>query len=458
MIATTAKLTATPDIRKSSAYLLENARDAGDLSCYFHPLSEAGNFGTRFQMAFQAYAIAAIGERTPAYRRPTADALATLIQRMFLPEIWAYWLIRGKSLDPVGPHNVMYSGHLGQMIGQYERFSCDGRFDRPFLLDDGRESRHEHTHATVAGALSNQMRNNECHGVTCEPGMIYASCNHHAAIATLLYDNVHHESLSESVPAWLSWMERRMAKPIGGVLNVAHITTYNKTLPISFRIMDAWGLAFLNPYGPELFRRYYPKFRRTILRDGDLARVRALPPNELLEIADGPLNTAFAYVAAKEAGDAEMSDALAEYARRKLDWTPGGSTKACWSAKRRMMVSALFALGEAIEASGMLEAMRPRPDGFFDLPELLSVEGGEVESAGWDAEGNLSVTIADVGGEVRVECARVEADRLKTKRGTVKAIQRNNENLVAHFENSGSVEFLWTRRGGLTTGEIDGAK
>lgn len=458
MIATTASAGLSPELRASARYLIENAQDVKDLSSYYRPMSEAGNFGTRFQMAFQAYAIAAVGERIPAFRRPTARALGVLVERMLLPEIWKYWLVRGDSLDPVGPHNVMYSGHLGQMIGLYERFASDGRFDRPFRLDDGARSSHEHTHATVAGALARQMRENDCHGVTCEPGFIYASCNHHAAIATILHDNVHGAGLASSVPQWLDWMSRRMLKPLGGIFNVAHISSYDRTIPISFRIMDAWGMAFLNPYGPGVFRRLYPRWRKTISRSDGRAWIRALPPNELFEIADSDLNTAFAYVAAKEAGDDEIAGALERQAEERLGWARGGNVKACWNARRRMMVSSLFALGEAVGPDGMLHAIRPRRPDFFALPELIQVENAEVEAAHWDQDGNLLVRLADVRGVVRVECARVEADRLSCQQGTVKAIQREDENSVALFESNGYVEFRWTRRGGLTTGDFDGTQ
>lgn len=446
--------------RASARYLLQNASPDGEVWPYYRPLSEAGNFGTRFQMAFQAYAISALGERTPAYRTPTANALATLIERMFEPAIWRYWLLRGESLDPVGPHNVMYSGHLGQMIGCYERFRDDGRFDRPFLLDDGKASRHEHTHATVARSLASQMRSNECRGVTCEPGFIYVGCNHHSAIATLLYDNVHAEDLASPVEGWLHWMERRMLRPFGGVMNVAHITTYDRTIPISFRIMDAWGMAFLNAYGPDLFARMYPRWRRTVKRSGGRAWVQALPPNELLEIADAPLNTAFGYVAAREAGDAELASELEAFAVEKLDWSEGGASKACWSAKRRMMVSSLFSLGEALDVGDLRKSLSPRPAGFFDLPELVAVEGAEVEVAAWNENGDLVLRLADAGGEVRVECARVEPDRLTCLGGTVGDIQQSHGNMVARIAASGSVDIQWTRRGGLNTGGVrwDAAK
>src|SRR5438105_784136 len=129
---------------------------------FYTPQSDAMNFGLRFQLAFASYAVAALGLQTPAYTRPYIEALSAAIERMLDVRAWGYWrrpagepgaapaghvavllAPHGRPAgplpppaDPVVQDNVQFSGHLGTMLGLYERTGGDDRYDRGFVLAD----------------------------------------------------------------------------------------------------------------------------------------------------------------------------------------------------------------------------------------------------------------------------------------------------------------------------------
>ncbi|MFN8533975.1 MAG: hypothetical protein U0556_10545 [Dehalococcoidia bacterium] len=328
------------------------ARRPDDWSAYFAARSEAGNFGLRFQIAFAGYAIAALGERLDQ-REEAARAMFATIERFLDPQVWRYWLSRGATLDPVYPHNIQYSGHLAQLIGLYERLSGDQSFDQPFQLDDGRVSRHEYTHVGVIDAIARQMAASPCHGVTCEPGNIYVACNVHAALALLLFDVNHSADHRSLVTAWNGWVRRTMVRRRDGLFQVAYLVDRNLVLPVNFRVMDGWSMAFLSPVDPAMFDALYRRFRGELRWRGPVARLPARWPNAALEVSDEPLNSAFAYVAAREAGDHESAAGLLRYAEERLGLARHGDQAACWTAEKRLLVTALYALGTALEPGTM---------------------------------------------------------------------------------------------------------
>ena len=61
-------------------------------------------------MAFAAYAVAALAQHTPAYRRPYAEALAAACERMRDVRVWGYW--RAPVAGPQGRSSPTESGHL----------------------------------------------------------------------------------------------------------------------------------------------------------------------------------------------------------------------------------------------------------------------------------------------------------------------------------------------------------
>jgi len=156
---------------------------------FYTPLADSMNFGLRFQVAFAAYAVAALAARTPAYRRPYAEALAAACERMRDVRVWGYWRappagpqgtapptesghlavllaphgsrVLGPPADPIIQNNVQFSGHFSTVLGLYERLTGDDRYDRPFVLGDPESGvAYEYTHTAVAARIEAQMARN----------------------------------------------------------------------------------------------------------------------------------------------------------------------------------------------------------------------------------------------------------------------------------------------------------
>src|SRR4051794_35198452 len=58
---------------------------------FYEPQSASMNFALRYQLAFSTYALAALAQRTPAYRAPYVEAMRAAIERMLSVEVWGYW-------------------------------------------------------------------------------------------------------------------------------------------------------------------------------------------------------------------------------------------------------------------------------------------------------------------------------------------------------------------------------
>ena len=107
-------------------------------------------FSKRYNIAFAGYAAAAIGQRGNAsVRARVGRVLGHCIERMLDPDVWgysqskSYWGKKPWAPDPCYRENVMYTGHLLQLLAYYELFTGDTRYHRTgggwdFAWTDGR--------------------------------------------------------------------------------------------------------------------------------------------------------------------------------------------------------------------------------------------------------------------------------------------------------------------------------
>src|SRR5579859_3374363 len=332
---------------------------AFDWSGFYTPQADAMNFGLRFQLAFAAYAVAALGRRTPAYARPYVAALGAAVERMLDVRAWGYWRRppapaeggaapaghsgvwlgghrrpagRGPPpADPVVQDNVQFSGHLGTMLGLYERAGGDDRYDQGFVLADPESgATYPYTHGALAARIVAQMRGNPFHGVACEPACAYVPCNNHAMTCNALHDATHGTDYSRANADWLAWVRRKMVlhgPAARGLFGACYLRDFHLTAPVAFQFTDSWGLAFLLPFDRALVRKLYPRFRQRLSRD-DSGRgagpraplyVGSAPICARMEISDVALNTAFGLIVARGVGDTATADRLAAYATAAFD-------------------------------------------------------------------------------------------------------------------------------------------
>jgi hypothetical protein len=111
--------------------------------------------------------------------------------------------------DPVIYKNIMFSGHLLQMISMFEGiygnfiFATEG-WD--FIWIDPISNQTKITHYTTSRLMEvvyQQSLIYEISGVPCEPDSIFIICNNYPQNGWLLYDTIYHSNYSEeSIPSW----------------------------------------------------------------------------------------------------------------------------------------------------------------------------------------------------------------------------------------------------------------
>lgn len=365
---------------------------AGSWNGFYHARSEAMNFGLRFQLAFIAYAVAAMGWRSPACRFPYAETLRLLVEKMLEKEVWAYWQRHRNPPEPVERENIMYSGHLAHMLGLYEQVSGDRRYDEGFELYWDDDARWTYTHSRLAETIHQQMVANSHRAVVCEPGHVYAPCNNHAVISNLLHDQLHGTQFSRINEAWTEWFQRRMLfsskSRFRGVIRAAYLEGQDLALPVTLNFLDAWGLLFMRPYAPELVESLYGRLRNRMRPSGEGLRLPAPPFTAQMEICNTALNSGFAFVLAREMGDDPTADGIRQFAQERL--APQTTQGEQWfAAEPAPYVTALFALGAAIEPGALAAwgagayAWESTQNPSVDISEPCSIV---ISDARWDSD------------------------------------------------------------------------
>jgi hypothetical protein len=353
---------------------------------FYQAQSPSMNFALRYQLAFSTYALAALAQRTPAYRAPYVEAMRAAIERMLRVEAWGYWrapqpdagpagglassghvavLVSPHQRVPVGPpsdpiarDNLQYSGHLSTMLGLYEKLSGDSRYDNPFTLLDAESGvSYSYTHSQVAERIHRQQRENNFGGVCCEQGMAYVPCNNHALASNTLHDALHGTEYSRGNARWLQTVRDKLVlkgPAMRGVFGTAYMKDLKMATPVAFNFTDAWGLAFMLPFDRPLVRKLYGKFKkRGVNRAGlESAYVGSSVVSERMEISDVPINTGFGLILARGIGDVALADTLARYSASAFDASWEGGAYYLRGAPRTLHATALYALASAIEPGG----------------------------------------------------------------------------------------------------------
>ena len=153
----------------------------------------------RYPLAHIGYTAAALAHRTPNYRELAVKILNDSIIRMINMKTWTYidyyWKKTASFPDPVYNENIMYSGHLLQLLTLYESISGDFTYDTTgfdfiWNKDGDPITRMHYTTTKLAQAIYRQMNDDSSAGVSCEPGWVYTICQNHPHLGFRLYDTV----------------------------------------------------------------------------------------------------------------------------------------------------------------------------------------------------------------------------------------------------------------------------
>lgn len=266
----------------------------------FQSVDEQGVSACRYSVAFSAYFLAAEQyHKFPAWQETIKTAHDRLLARMIEKRIWQYWEHESPGVtkfepnmdrpypamkDPVACRNIMYSGHLGQMINLYQMLYNDRKWDKPgsivFQWDDN--TKFVYDNKTLQEAMFLQMINNPVPGIECEPNAIFPACNTHPMLSWLLYDQIHGSRYFEAAqPLFDKFFESQFVNSKthqlgafyllkqGWVFSAWNPRYGNKMDPMIQEMIkkgadfdssgnDGWIGMFMHAWSPKLIERLYP--------------------------------------------------------------------------------------------------------------------------------------------------------------------------------------------------------
>ncbi len=136
-------------------------------------------------------------------------------------DVWAYsmsrnyWGRKPWAPDPCFRENVMYTGHLLQLLALYETFTGDARYWKEgfeFVWDARKRVRYDMR--KLIDVTVWQMRNGPNGGVTCEPNLMFFPCNNHPHVALALFARLGHGDWTKDAHRWEAWALAHYADPL----------------------------------------------------------------------------------------------------------------------------------------------------------------------------------------------------------------------------------------------------
>ncbi len=295
--------------------------------------SQHGLFAKRYHIAFCGYAAAALGWRGGEQERAAAGRiLGRCVERYLKPDVWgyamskSYWGRKPWAPDPTFRENVMYTGHLLQLLALHEAFTGDtSRWTNgwDFVWKDGRRV-HCDTRR-LKDVTVRQMREAATGGVTCEPGLLFFPCNNHPHVALRIFAALGHGDWTAEARRWEKWALSHYPRPPfgGGALRLVHHVRSGLFFPRGHNGLDGWSLLWYEPWASDrgealaLWREAAERIDWDAIEKGPDAAGEFHP---CLNPADVPpvAQATFLAAAARACDDPETAARLEKTARRAL--------------------------------------------------------------------------------------------------------------------------------------------
>lgn len=303
-----------------------------------------GIFAKRYQIAFSGYAAAAIGFRAAgdspeakAIRRRVGQVLGNCLTRYLRPEVWgysqakSYWGLKPWAPDPCYRENVMYTGHLLQLLAYYELFTGDTRYWSDGFDFEWKGRRVHYDVKKLIDVTTEQMRKGPSGGVTCEPGLLFFPCNNHPHVALSVFARLGHGDWTKDARRWECWALAHFHRPFfgGGALNLVCHVRSGILYPRGSAGLDAWSLLWYEPWAAD--RRVAKALWREAARAIDWSRIESVsdvgPVRDCAdpEPAAPSVTAAFLAAAARACDDPDTALRLeraldARYLSRRNGW------------------------------------------------------------------------------------------------------------------------------------------
>ncbi|MBP5322017.1 MAG: hypothetical protein J6334_13655, partial [Kiritimatiellae bacterium] len=223
--------------------------------------TQHGIFAKRYNIAFAGYAAAAIGMRGDAETtNRVGRILGNCVERFLQRDVWAYsqsksyWGQKPWAPDPCYRENVMYTGHLLQLLALYEWFTHDRRYwDVGFDFVWNPERKVHYTVQRLIDVIVEQIRANASGGVTCEPGLLFFPCNNHPHYALKLFARLGHGDWSADTAKWEKWSLAHYPEPAagGGALKLLYHVQSGLFYPRGTPGIDGWSMLWYEAWASD---------------------------------------------------------------------------------------------------------------------------------------------------------------------------------------------------------------
>lgn len=400
----------------------------------------------RYVIAFAAYAVAQTSIRTPAYRRPYQQVMSALIDKMLDHKAWEDWLARWGD-NPLGPDNIMYTGHLLYMMTLHRQLFGDTTFEKPAKLVNPGGPEFETDLPSLAASIAKQAAEGldaagaHTWNVACEPGRIFLPCNAPHRLAQVHFDRVYGTGYAASNAQWLQDLRTRWVHPEHKVLydlfypfGAEMASKGSKPPEMNTRVSgvyNGWSIWMLANLDPAWATELYPAYKKHFVVSGAESpksdgRTLVLDRTGATGLAGDALDliaTGFGMVAARQMNDQALFAALESSWSLQFgapEWTEDGTQfRRAFPLIPLMIQNGFPLLALSTTPGADLAAIAARPANLhqYGMPHLDRVEGGTVfvNQAVYDEpEQNLIVTLNGgkaTSGPVKLFCARLRFDR-----------------------------------------------
>lgn len=357
-----------------------------------------GQYGVssiRYQAAFSGYAAASLGMRTPAYPALTGRILESFIEHLLDRQAWryitSYWKDHPAYPDPVAYENIMYSGHLMQLMALHEAMTGDTRYRTEgfdFVWDD--QKKFHHDLLSLTAITVEQMRGNECGGVACEPGLVFFSCNNHPQIALRLLEGLGLGDWSADRAKWEKWALSSYRSVLGGgAFKYFYYLPRKAFVPIGHPAFDAWSLLWYVPWAsnPAVAQELWKITVKKI--DWEQFDKAPLGPEEIpkkknaichpIQSVPSPVAATLA-AAARACGDIATAERLEKWLEERFLKREGDKTWIESNPLWRIGVTANWLLSRSQAHGSDFRSLvqRPLPRDYFQGPLLAEIEPANI--------------------------------------------------------------------------------
>lgn len=375
----------------------------------------------RYQAAFTGYAAAALGMRTPAYIGLTRDILGSVIEHLIDRRAWSYsdhyWDNGTPFPDPCAFENVMYTGHLLQLLALYEALTGDDTYrTKGFDLAWNEDTKVHYDVAKLIDVSVRQMHSNPSGGIPCEPGLIFFPCNNHPQVALALMEKMGAGVWGKEREKWEAWALGSYRALAGeAAFRIFYHQPSRTFAPIGFLGADAWSLLWYVPWATnadtprQLWQRVRQKFDPASLLSAS-EEPSGTTSSCCGDVVPLPATISFLAPAARACGDPVTAEILDAWLDRKVRKTQSGGAFVEVDPEWQIGVTANRALSLALAKGSDLRQLvqNPLPREYFRGPLLLNVHPASASVLQAYRQGDMLVLELDGhGSDVSLRLANV---------------------------------------------------